>query len=77
MGENIISENNLINPDGGIFFDASRTVATYHASIGGQATFEAFLAKAREQSRSNWQPKYTAAKVNEFIREGFTVVGGQ
>jgi hypothetical protein len=37
-------------------------------------TFEAFLAAAREQSRSNWRPELTAAAVNDYIREGFGVV---
>lgn len=79
MGENIVSENNLINPDGGIFYDPTRTVASYHASIGGQESLEAFLAGAREQSKhnNNWRVEYTANAVNTYLREGFTVVGGE
>jgi hypothetical protein len=51
--------------------DPNRTIATYHASIGGTASYEAFIAEARKQSKSNWRPKYTAEAVNGYIRAGF------
>jgi hypothetical protein len=55
------------------FPDPSRTVSSYHASIGGGATFEAFIAEARHQSRANWRVAYTAAAVNDYLRQGFGV----
>ena len=53
------------------FADPIRDVASYHASLGKEATMEAFLAEAALQSRHNWRPEYTAAAVIEYIREGF------
>jgi hypothetical protein len=53
------------------FPDPARTIATYHASIGGAPTLEAFLAEARKQSRENWREAYTAAAVNRYVRAGF------
>ncbi|MFW6189802.1 MAG: hypothetical protein ACOC7T_05140 [Planctomycetota bacterium] len=53
------------------FADPARTAATYHATLGGQATRQAFLAEAARQSKFNWRPQYTAAAVIEYIREGF------
>ena len=53
------------------FPDASRTIASYHASIGGAPSLDAFMLEARKQSRSNWRPQYTARAVGEYIRAGF------
>ena len=55
------------------FVDPNRDVATYQASLGKQASLEAFIAEARKQSKTNWRPEYTAAAVNNYIRQGFTV----
>jgi len=49
----------------------SRTIATYHASIGGSASYQAFLTEARRQSKSFWRHEYTAAAVRSYIRAGF------
>ena len=48
-----------------------RTIATYAASLGLSQSFEAFIAEARKQSRSNWRSEFTANAVNDYIREGF------
>lgn len=53
------------------FADAARDVGTYHATLGKEATLEAFLAEAHEQSKFNWRTEYTAAAVIAYIREGF------
>jgi hypothetical protein len=53
------------------FPDPNRTIATYHQSIGGQASIEAFMTAARLQSKSNWRTEYTAQAVNDYIRAGF------
>jgi hypothetical protein len=53
------------------FTEPLRWAATYNATLGGEATREAFLAEACEQSKSNWRPQYTAAALIEYIRKGF------
>jgi hypothetical protein len=53
------------------FPDPTRTIASYHASIGGVPALENFLIQARQQSRQYWRPQYTAAAVNDYIRAGF------
>lgn len=57
------------------FRDPDRNVANYNAAAGGEASFEAFAAEARQQSRSNWRTEYTAAAVNEYVRDGFFLEG--
>jgi hypothetical protein len=51
--------------------DPTRTVGTYNQSLGGTGTTDAFLVRARQQSRSNWDDRYTANAVNNYIRAGF------
>jgi hypothetical protein len=53
------------------FPDPTRTVEAYNAHVGGQATFEDFLAQVRGQSRANWRREYTAGAVNDWVRAGF------
>ena len=62
-----------VRPSGGaiLYNDPKRTVESYHESLGGKGTLEAFLDEARQQSRSNWRESYTAAAVNGYIRDGF------
>jgi len=57
--------------DPGPFADPDRDIPSYHESLGGVATIEAFLAGARAQRRGHWCAEYTAAVVNQWIREGF------
>lgn len=52
--------------------DPSRTVATYNGTLGGPATFEAFIAGARALSRANWQTQYTAPAVIQYLRDGYS-----
>ena len=62
------------DPDSpGPFPDPDRDIAAYMTSIGETATLEAFLAEARQQSKANWRPAYTAGAVNAWVREGFGV----
>jgi len=51
--------------------DQNRTIGSYHASIGGAATLDAFMAEARLQSKTNWRVQYTADAVNDYVRAGF------
>ena len=53
------------------FVDPGRTLATYHGSIGGSPTHEAFMAEARQQSKQNWRQAYTAQAVIQYVRAGF------
>lgn len=51
--------------------DPQRSLSSYNATLGGAESFEAFMAEARLQSKTNWRPEYTAAMVNRYIRKGF------
>lgn len=63
------------DPDSpGPFGDPQRGIETYMESLGETATLEAFLVEARQQSRDDWRPAYTAGAVNGWVREGFGVV---
>ncbi len=63
------------DPDSpGPFTDPSRSLETYMEEQGLTPSLEAFLAEARQQSRENWRREFTAAAVNEYVREGFDVV---
>ncbi len=67
-------QNNLVDLAASQFVDASRTVASYHASIGGEASVGAFLNEARRQAKGNWRPKYTGGAVVQYMKAGFTLV---
>jgi hypothetical protein len=51
--------------------DPERKLGTYHGSLGKTATFDAYIAEARQQSRKNYRFEYTAAGPIAYIREGF------
>ena len=53
------------------FVDPGRTLGTYNASIGGEPTFDAFIAEARKQRRGNWREQYTARAALAYIQAGF------
>ena len=55
------------------FVDPHRTIETYMASIGMTPTFDAFMSKARAQSKDTWDPRFTASAVNDYIRAGFVI----
>jgi hypothetical protein len=55
------------------FTDPARTVESYYSSIGGDGTFEGFIDRIRLQSKTYWNPAYTASAVNDYIREGFNM----
>ncbi len=57
------------------FPDSSVSVASYNASIGGADSIDAFLSGARSESSQDWQPQYTAAAVNTYMRAGFSMAG--
>jgi hypothetical protein len=51
--------------------DPNRSVATYWTSLGKTGGYQGFMDRARQQSRSNWDPRISAPAVNDYIREGF------
>lgn len=53
------------------FPDSGRCIETYMQSLGMEPSIDAFIAAAREQSRRNWKPEFTAQAVNDWIRAGF------
>lgn len=55
----------------GPFVDPERTLGSYHATLGGEATLEAFAREVRKQSKTNWRAAYTASAVIQYFRDGF------
>jgi len=53
--------------------DPERSVGSYHQSIGGAATTEAFLDSARNRGLRQWPEEYSAYSVINYIREGFNM----
>jgi len=75
FGSGNITSPNAINQTG--YLDPERSVETYMASLGGNATLAAFLDAAGNQSKTNWNPQYTADAVNSYIEAGFATTGGR
>ncbi len=49
-----------------------RNLRTYVSEkLGGNGGIDAFMNEAKKQSRSNWRTQYTAAAVNDYIRQGY------
>ena len=76
------TSDNIIHdwpPPGGSFLGETtgsypapeRTISSYNASLGGEASFAAFAEQVRLQRKGNWRPAYSAQVVNEYFREGF------
>ncbi|TAJ23875.1 MAG: right-handed parallel beta-helix repeat-containing protein [Planctomycetota bacterium] len=55
--------------------DPTRSPASYNATLGGAASLDAFLAAARQQSFTSWNPSYLAAAVDHYVRIGFLPLG--
>ena len=51
--------------------DPVRTIENYMAHLGLEPTLDAFIEEARKQSRGNWRSQFTAAAVNDWVRQGF------
>ena len=67
---NLSSETGSSNTQHG-FSDPVRDLATYQASLGKEATFDAFIRAVVQQGKHHWDPAYTADAVNNHIRSGF------
>jgi hypothetical protein len=70
---NVTESNNLIEPTPSLFAESTRDIETYMASIGETPTLEEFALKCRAQSRDNWDVRFTAKAVNDFIKAGITL----
>ncbi len=55
----------------GKFKDPDRTIGSYSASLGLKNSLAAFITEAKKQSRLNRRKEFTAAAVNDYIRNGF------
>jgi len=53
------------------YSDPGRTVESYMATQGGEATLQAFIDAAKSQSKQSWRPAFTAAAVNDYVRQGY------
>ncbi|MDI6401767.1 T9SS type A sorting domain-containing protein [Balneolaceae bacterium ANBcel3] len=53
------------------FPDPDRSVESYYAFVGGDGTYEGFIAQMRKQSRDEWNSAFTASAINAYIRDGF------
>ena len=69
---NFTQENNL--PEDKLYNDPSRTLGSYNATCGGPADDDAFIARATEMQKGDWDTRYTAAEFNKYMRFGFLVV---
>lgn len=56
------------------FLNPNRNIEAYMASLGEIPTYEKFIEKAMSQNKYNWDLRYTASVVNDWIREGFTPI---
>jgi len=67
---NAVGESNAVE-GAASFPDPNRTLATYNATLGGPASYQAFIDRCRQQSKMNWDSRYTAREVVRYIRAGF------
>jgi hypothetical protein len=47
-------------------------VGSYHATLGGAGTLEAFLGEARTMAQGNYREEYTAAAVVHYLQGCFS-----
>lgn len=50
-----------------------RSIETYMASLGMMPTLDAFMDRARLQEKGNWDTRFTATTLNDYIQQGFGV----
>ncbi len=54
------------------FFEPTRSVESYHTSLGQPGTFEAFITEAKKQRKGYWRPEYETLSIIQYIRDGFS-----
>ena len=57
------------------YANPERTIASYNASLGGEASLDGFLAGARQQRQGDFQPAYSSAAAINYVRRGFAEGG--
>jgi hypothetical protein len=55
------------------YVDPNRDLGEYNGTLDGAATFDAFIAAARNQSKATWNNAYTAIAADQYIRAGFAL----
>jgi hypothetical protein len=55
------------------FADPNVSLGTYNGTLGGTATTRAFFETAASQSKSNYDPRYTASAAIKYIRNGLAI----
>lgn len=53
------------------YLDEERKLGTYHGTLSKEATFDAYIAAVRQQTRLNYRVEYTAKGPIDYIRAGF------
>lgn len=66
-GETGSSQSDVAYPD------PERTITTYLTSIGETGGLDEFITLRKQLSKNNWDSRFTAMAVNDYIREGFGV----
>jgi hypothetical protein len=59
----LITDRNYPDPD--------RTILTYQDEIGEESTLDAFIESCRNLDRFDWDTRYTAEIINDWIRDGY------
>ncbi len=55
------------------FPDASRTVESYSALIGGSNTLSSLISSERSQSQTTWRPELAAVSIVTYLDQGFGI----
>lgn len=66
---NLVEQNNL--PIDATYSGPSRTLGKYNVTLGGTDSDDAFLTRACELQKGNWDTRYTADEFNKYMRAGF------
>nr|WP_277987210.1 immunoglobulin-like domain-containing protein [Microbulbifer salipaludis] len=70
-GKNIVYRWEEGTDAGKSYSDPERTIEEFDQILGGDGTFESFIANIRSQSRLNWNQDYSIENIKQFFREGF------
>jgi hypothetical protein len=62
-----------LNQTGSSYYDSTRTVESYNASVGGLATLADYLTHIRAQEKETWNPAYAAEPLLNYMQTGFNL----
>lgn len=57
------------------YVDPERTIETYLTGIGHATDTDSFVAELKQQSKFNWNVALTAKTINNYVRQGFCLMG--